>query len=161
LDRQSFARVQELAQRTNQLNYSGRRLSDTELDALVTADGPLSGLVLSASDRFGDSGIMGFALVDLASWSVRDFFLGSPVQRKTVEHPFFALLQKRAAEAGADTVHVTYQPTKRNMPARQALQDMNLAAAPALTEAEGLTEYLLSVAVRIPHADIVSVIALW
>lgn len=161
LDRSSFVRVQELAQRTNQLNYSGRRLSDSELNDLVDSDGPLVGLVLSASDRFGDYGIIGFAVVDQTSWTVRDFFMSCRVQRKTVEHAFFALLQKRAAAAGADTVHVTYQPTKRNMPARQALQEMNLATAPVLTEAEGLSDYLISVAVRIPHADIVSVVALW
>ena len=57
-------RVYELAQRTNQLNYSGERLERSDITALINGDGPLTGVVMSASDRFGDYGIIGFVTID-------------------------------------------------------------------------------------------------
>ena len=54
-----FDRISELIGRTNQLNYTKRRLNDEELVALLSDPTRSSGYV-SVSDRFGDYGICGF-----------------------------------------------------------------------------------------------------
>ena len=54
-----FERISELIGRTNQLNYTKRRLNDEELVALLS-DPTRSSSYVSVSDRFGDYGICGF-----------------------------------------------------------------------------------------------------
>lgn len=59
LAEQPFERISELIERTNQLNFTKRRLDDEELVALLSDPTNFSGYV-SVSDRFGDYGMCGF-----------------------------------------------------------------------------------------------------
>jgi FkbH-like protein len=119
----NMTRVFELTERTNQLNYVARKMSRLELEALERWEGGLRGLVLSVVDRYGDYGIVGFALVDMASWSVESFFMSCRVQRKKVDHAFFDLLRRHAARAGRSRYAIAYRPSKRNEPSRVVLED--------------------------------------
>ena len=55
-------RIHELLIRTNQLNYTKRRVDRTELDALL-ADPSVGSTAVRVHDRFGDYGLVGFAAV--------------------------------------------------------------------------------------------------
>jgi FkbH-like protein len=52
-------RILELINRTNQLNYTRRRLTDAEIDGLL-ADTTLDAGYVHVSDRYGDYGVCGF-----------------------------------------------------------------------------------------------------
>ena len=60
----TLKRVYELAQRTNQMNFSGGRYSAQRLSEILADKKFLDTYVLSCRDRFGEYGIIGFAIVD-------------------------------------------------------------------------------------------------
>ena len=127
----NIARVFELSQRTNQLNYAGRSSSREEVEALAAGTGKDVGFVLSCSDRFGDYGVIGFAVVDPTSFHVDNFFMSCRVQHKKVDHAFFGWLVEKAAKAGRPNVTVTYRFSGRNQSAQQVLEEMRFAPSDA------------------------------
>ncbi|HLZ83800.1 MAG TPA: HAD-IIIC family phosphatase [Caulobacteraceae bacterium] len=122
LDAGQMNRVFELTERTNQLNYSGRRLSRADLQAKL-ADPDTLILVLAVSDRFGDYGVVGVAVLNLPSWTVECFFMSCRVQRKKVENAFFAHLMEAGRRRGEPRLSIVYRPTARNEPSREVLAD--------------------------------------
>jgi FkbH-like protein len=120
----TFDRAFELVERTNQLNYRGRRLPKRELQDIMESHDARRGLVLSCHDRFGDYGIIGFAVVDVLTWTMVDFFMSCRVQRKKVEHAFVSFLDSLAAKRGAP-IKIVYRPSKRNAPALETLREIN------------------------------------
>src|SRR5207249_5525715 len=63
LEATNLRRVYELAQRTNQLNFSGNRYEEAQLTEIMQSSS-LETCVIDCSDRFGNYGIVGFAVVD-------------------------------------------------------------------------------------------------
>jgi hypothetical protein len=64
LNEVNLRRVYELAQRTNQMNFSGRRYPEAELTEIMTS-ASFETYVIDCSNRFGEYGIVGFAVVDI------------------------------------------------------------------------------------------------
>ncbi len=121
-------RVFELSQRTNQLNYAGRASSRKEVEDLLSASAQeTAGLVLSCSDKFGDYGVVGFAIVDTERLHVENFFMSCRVQHKKVDHAFFAWLLERAIARGRDRVSTIFHFSGRNESARQVLDEMEFS----------------------------------
>ena len=122
LDASQMNRAFELTERTNQLNYSGRRLSRVDLEARL-ADPDSLILVLAVSDRFGDYGVVGVAVLNVDSWTVECFFMSCRVQRKKVENAFFAHLLEAGRRRGKARLSIVYKPTAKNEPSREVLAD--------------------------------------
>lgn len=61
-DKESLARLAELSERTNQFNLSARRYTEGELSAMLS-ERACEILTLSASDKFGDMGTVGMAVI--------------------------------------------------------------------------------------------------
>ncbi len=118
----NIERVFELTERTNQLNYVGRRVSYSDLESLLR-EGALRGLVLSVADRYGEYGIVGFAMLDVRRWTVDSFFMSCRVQRKKIDHAFFDLLRRHAVRIAGLGLSIAYKPGKRNEPSRVVLED--------------------------------------
>ncbi|HEY1927486.1 MAG TPA: HAD-IIIC family phosphatase [Caulobacteraceae bacterium] len=148
----NIARVFELSQRTNQLNYAGRSSSREEVEALAAGTAENVGLVLSCSDRFGDYGVIGFAMVDPKTFHVGNFFMSCRVQHKKVDHAFFGWLAEKAAKAGRPNVTVTYRFSGRNQSAQQVLEEMRFCAS---GEADTLTSPGLA---DLPDHDVVAIV---
>jgi FkbH-like protein len=121
-----FERVAELVQRTNQLNFSGRCYSRSEL-ADRLADLRLKKYVLTCRDRYGSYGAVGFGLVSRALGEIRveELMVSCRVQGRFIEQAFFDFLVRKAAEDKASWLWVRFDDTKRNHPARLALERMN------------------------------------
>ncbi len=110
------ARVAQLTQRTNQFNIAARRFTESDLQGLP-ADTEV--LTVSASDRFGDHGLVGamiFAVKD-ATLKVESFLLSCRVLGRGVEHRMLARLGEIARERGATAVEIQLVQTGRNQPA--------------------------------------------
>jgi FkbH-like protein len=120
---EDLLRVVELVQRTNQLNFSGRKHTRDQIQELIQ-DPELRKYVLASSDRYGSYGTVGFVLVREANGvlDVEDFMLSCRVQGKFVERAFFARLVAESPAASA--VSVNFRQTQRNTPARDALADL-------------------------------------
>lgn len=109
-------RLHQLLMKTNQFNLTTRRISDETFRTLL-GDSAFMIVGLRVSDRFGDSGITGLAIIDRSRrdvWTVQDFLLSCRVLGRTVENAFLSWLVARAATAGADRVAIQYVPSGRN-----------------------------------------------
>lgn len=114
-----FARVVELAQRTNQLNASGRKYDRAACGALLAEPG-LRPLVLRARDVHGDYGTVGFAAVRIAGTGrevqicVEEFMLSCRVQGRRLEQAAFAYLTTLPGAGGASALWIDFRQTPRN-----------------------------------------------
>ncbi len=148
-------RAYELSQRTNQLNLSGRRYSQAELEALLT-DRPQDVFVLSCSDRFGDYGAIGLCVLQSGGPAVESFFMSCRVQRKRVENAFFQYLTGVLAMRGARRLELAYRATPKNGAAVEMVKalgfDLQLSA-----EGEGL--FVRALTAPIAEHDVVRLVA--
>ena len=127
---ESFDRVNELVQRTNQLNFSGRKYKPHEVEALLkTSSG--SKYVLRCSDRYGSYGTVGFAIagVNGETLEIQDFMLSCRVQGKFIEQAFFRHLFERHHPA-VTTLWVNFKRTDKNTPAHNLLSTLGFADDP-------------------------------
>jgi FkbH-like protein len=121
-------RVFELSQRTNQLNFTGCKYAREEVQALLQSRAGAVGLCLRCCDRFGDYGLIGFAVADYAAGLVSELFMSCRVQRKRVEQAFFAALGESMAEQGRPQMRVAYRQTGRNGAALEMLKALGFGA---------------------------------
>ena len=84
-------RLHELSLRTNQLNFTKRRLGADEFAALVADPGVDTGYV-DVRDRYGDYGICGFYALDRASGTLLDFLFSCRAMNMGVEQWLYARL---------------------------------------------------------------------
>lgn len=115
-------RVAELVQRTNQLNFSGRKYSRDEMRGVI-ADPKLTKYVLRVSDRYGSYGTVGFCLVreQPETLEVLDFMLSCRVQSKFIEQALFSHLLEHHNPERARAIRVNFRKTDRNTPAHNVL----------------------------------------
>ncbi len=117
-------RVIELVQRTNQLNFSGRKYGREEIQAILDDD--VHGKhVLACADKYGSYGVVGFAITRPIDDGVRveDFMLSCRVQGKFVEQALFDYLV-RSSESPAHVLEVNFIKTERNAPAQAVLRKL-------------------------------------
>lgn len=122
-------RVAELVQRTNQLNFSGKKYSREQLEEIVI-NPALEKLVLKCSDRYGSYGTVGFCIVErtAAEIKIQDFMLSCRVQGKLLERALFLHLMDSHNPDGLARLWVNFQPTTRNKPAQQVLESLGFRA---------------------------------
>lgn len=120
-------RVAELVQRTNQLNFSGRKYRMEEVEEIL-ADPAREKYVVRCSDRYGDYGIVGFCLASAENGgvTVHDLMLSCRVQGKFIEQALFSHLARRRGWT-ARHVAVNFVATARNGAARGVLEALGFA----------------------------------
>lgn len=118
-------RVLELIQRTNQLNFSGNRYTSESLDQIPGENGMMP-VVMRCEDKFGDYGIIGFAILNTAGTilEIADLMFSCRVQGKKVEHGFISYLISIAGECGFTECVCKFRRTERNEPAAKVFDDM-------------------------------------
>jgi FkbH-like protein len=123
-------RVAELVQRTNQLNFSGRKYSRSELFDLLE-DSRLDKYVLRCSDKFGSYGTVAFSIVEHRPPVLRinDFMMSCRVQGKFLEQAFFAHLLAHDY-LGASSMWVNFRSAAHNQPARNVLESLQFGPSP-------------------------------
>jgi FkbH-like protein len=109
-------RLHQLLMKTNQFNLTTERITAEKFRELLNDPSQMV-VGLRVSDRFGDSGITGMAIVDKRrpdAWRVRNFLLSCRVLGRTVESAFLSWLIMRASQSGAGTVELVFVATERN-----------------------------------------------
>ncbi len=124
-----FDRIAELVQRTNQLNFSGRKYTRDEI-AGILRDKDRERFVVDVSDQFGSYGTVGFCL---ASWTddtliIEDFMLSCRVQGKFIEQALFWYLSEAAGHPPVRRVTVNFRKTDRNAAAHKVLMALGFKA---------------------------------
>ena len=115
-------RVAQLTQRTNQLNVTTRRRTESDLQQRLSS-GELVGLITEVRDRFGDYGLVGCVLFAAAADALRvdTFLLSCRVLGRGVEVQMLVSLGEIARERGLRRIEIDYRPTKKNKPALELL----------------------------------------
>lgn len=120
-----LARVAQLTQRTNQMNFSTVRRSELDVRDLLRS-GKAECLTVHLSDRFGSYGLVGAVLFAArgAALAVDTFLLSCRALGKGVEHRMLARLGEIARERGLETVEARFVQSARNRPAYDFLRSV-------------------------------------
>jgi FkbH-like protein len=112
-----MARAVQLLNKTNQMNLSTRRLSESELMAWLGA-GRRCLWTVRVRDRFGDYGLTGLVSLTIEGPTARivDFVLSCRVMGRRVEECMVHLAVAAAYGWGAREVVAEHRPTARNLP---------------------------------------------
>ncbi|MFI1720552.1 SDR family NAD(P)-dependent oxidoreductase [Streptomyces sp. NPDC020489] len=140
----ALTRVAQLTQRTNQFTIAPIRRQVSELRALLADDSSLRCRTVRVSDRFGDYGVVGAALLRTAGEAavLETFLMSCRVLGKGVEHAFLAHLAEEVRDACA-VLRVVHRPSERNAPARRFLD--SVAGDPVREETDGAVVYELPI----------------
>lgn len=149
----NLPRVHELAQRTNQMNFSGSRYSRDDLE-LLRVDKGLQTCVMSSRDKFGEYGIIGFAIIRQKEAVLEDLMFSCRVQAKRIEHAFLLELIAMYQRNGANRFIALYSPTDRNRQAAQVFPELKFIQTGVQG---GRVEYSMDLDGDIPKQDIVAV----
>jgi FkbH-like protein len=113
----NLKRVAQLLNKTNQMNLSTRRMTESELTAWLGA-GDRALWSLRVQDRFGDSGLTGIVSVDCDGEPARivDFVLSCRVFGRQIERLMVKLAVDHARARSRERVLARYVPTEKNKP---------------------------------------------
>jgi FkbH-like protein len=122
-----LARVAQLTQRTNQMNFTTVRRSESDIQALL-ASGKAECLTVHVSDRFGSYGLAGVIIFRGGADAVviDTFLLSCRALGRGVEHRMLAALGEIARERGLRTVEARFTRSPRNRPALLFLESVGL-----------------------------------
>lgn len=117
VDENSLARSAQLTQKTNQFNLTTRRYSEEQLNYFLEKNG--FAWTISASDRFGDYGVIGLAMVEVLpeKWRVDNFLLSCRILGRGVEKHLVDYLFAEAKKSGVKNIVAEYSPTSKNVQA--------------------------------------------
>lgn len=121
-------RVAQLTQRTNQFNLTTRRYLESEIKAKLE-DARWKVWVMSLSDRFGDSGIVGATMVEESEAEMRvdTFLMSCRALGRYAEHALAFWLVQQAGQHGMQKVIAEYRPTKKNAVCASFWKDVGFA----------------------------------
>jgi FkbH-like protein len=120
----ALGRIQDLVQRTNQLNFSGHRYARAEIEELLR-NPDLRCRTVSARDRFGDYGLIGFLVLDVGNartWVLRDLMFSCRILGRHVDVFTLAQTIEEARTAGVEQLVAAFRASGRNDSAKAALQ---------------------------------------
>jgi FkbH-like protein len=129
---EDFERVVELVQRTNQLNFSGRKYDREAITGILAEDRDRH--VVVCRDKFGGYGTVGFCLSSREPAEgggenviVEDFMLSCRVQGKFIEQALFWHLAEGPGMTPAKAMIVNFKRTDRNRAAEMVLEKLGFA----------------------------------
>ncbi|OGA36078.1 MAG: hypothetical protein A3G80_01005 [Betaproteobacteria bacterium RIFCSPLOWO2_12_FULL_62_13b] len=113
----NLQRAAQLLNKTNQLNLTTRRLTEGELLSWGQDSGRRV-WTYRASDRFGDTGLVGILSLEIehATGRVVDFVLSCRVMGRGVEEAMLFTALQHAESVGLKEVQAYYLPTAKNKP---------------------------------------------
>lgn len=154
LDSENLGRIYELAQRTNQMNFSGSRYTRPQLSEIM-GNRALETFVIDCSDRFGAYGIVGFAIVDSAEPRLLDLMFSCRIQGKRVEHAVLSFLLNRFNDTGTRRdFYANFRRTAKNAPSGKVFDDVGFEAE---CERDGVTSLVFRAGRAIPDDHIIDI----
>ncbi len=121
----TIPRITSLINRTNQFNLAARRYNQAEVEAMISQSQRFLVYSMKVSDRFGDEGIVGVAIIrkEGQEWVIDSFLLSCRVIGRGAETALLAKTADDAKASGASALIGEYIPTARNEPAKSFYSD--------------------------------------
>ena len=119
------ARVAQLTQRTNQMNTTLARRTESDVAAMVWAE-PVRCLTVDVTDRFGSYGLVGVLFLAYKDEAVvvEGLLLSCRALGRGVEHRMLAQTGRIALELGKAFVEIGFVLGRRNAPAKQLVESV-------------------------------------
>ncbi len=129
-DAAHLPRLAQLTQKTNQFNLTTRRYSEQDVAAYMQA-GDANVYHFSLADNFGDSGIVGLAIVKKSAGAARldTFLMSCRVIGRRAEQAFLSRIIDNLRDEGIEQLEAEYIPTRKNALVATFLPDNGFAAA--------------------------------
>lgn len=110
-------RISQLTQKTNQFNMTTLRLTEAEVERLLT-DPQHELITAELSDRLGDSGIIAYVQIRKAErvWEIENFLMSCRVLGRTAEECLLDYVVQRARGEGVESLRARFVPTAKNAP---------------------------------------------
>lgn len=125
-------RLLEMTERTHQLNSTGRRYSEEELRERISDPRWLMP-VLRLTDRFGDYGVIGAALVDTQppwpreAWLIELVMLSCRVEGRGIPAALVRWIMGKAHASGIKGLRAVYSVNERNLPIRLLFRQLRFS----------------------------------
>jgi len=115
-------RLSQLTQKTNQFNLTTQRLLPSDVAGLMSDPG-LRVISCGYSDRFGDEGTIGLAIVDLHRGELTNLLLSCRVLGRGVEQRLLAEVERIVQSSGGVRLRAQFVATQRNAVAGALLEN--------------------------------------
>jgi len=116
-DKIPVPRASQMTQKTNQFNLTTRRYTEIDISKMQ-ADDDFAIAVLSVTDRYGDYGVSGMAIIKVdyknASATIDSFLMSCRLIGRNVEYAFFDSIVEKLLKEGVKTKRAEYLPTAKN-----------------------------------------------
>ena len=135
-------RVDQLTQKTNQLNVCTTRYTQAQIESIKDS-AMQSYISLSVKDKFGDSGLTGVAIVSYANGKgvINDFLMSCRVMGRNIEFVFVDYIMAYLKKQGCTSVEAQYLPTQKNKPVSDFYDKCGF---PVISKIEGEKRYALN-----------------
>ncbi len=120
-----LGRLAQLTQKTNQFNLTTRRYDEKDIAAKIN-DTDTSVFHFSLADNFGDSGIVGLAIIERTtdnSMRLDTFLMSCRVIGRLAEKAFLSAIICNLKSRGIDELSADYIPTRKNILVETFLPD--------------------------------------
>ena len=140
----NLPRIAQMTQKTNQFNLTTKRYTDDDIRTMHASGARI--YCLSESDRFGDNGMIGVAIVKMTgsptSAEIDSFLLSCRVLGKNIENVFLKYILKQLKQEGVRQMASTYVPTLKNSQASNFYDNNGFTLGE--THSEGVQKYSCS-----------------
>jgi len=145
VDADSLKRVAQLTQKTNQFNLTTRRYTEQQIAELMELP-EWNVYCLRASDKFGDSGVVGVAMTRKFgdNLEIDNLLLSCRVIGRTIETAFLSYLAQEALQQGSRRLSGWFVPTRKNAPSKNFYSSHGFEAVSTQPNGETLWEFDLS-----------------
>ena len=114
---EEFARVAQLAQKTNQFNVCTNRWNEDDVRAFAADPGHVI-FTLHSSDRFGDLGLVAFvhATIDGDAAEIVDWVMSCRAMNRRIEFSMEREVERELSSRGVKEIFATWKRTAKNAP---------------------------------------------
>lgn len=128
----SIPRIVSMVNKTNQFNLTTRRYTEVDIRKMKEAKEEFSIYSLQVSDRLGDEGIIGVAIIrkEPEIWAIDSFLLSCRVIGRKVETALLARIVADAKKQDVSALIGEYIPTPKNAPVKNFYADHGFKKLP-------------------------------
>jgi len=137
-----LVRAAQMTQKTNQFNLTAHRYDVTDLARFVKS-AEYAVLMLDYRDRFGDEGLVGLAIVDLAQGRIDTFLTSCRVIGRKVEERLLDKAVELCRDRGLHKIIGEYIPSRKNKIVASFYEDQGFK--PLLRSPDGRVTYEKSI----------------
>ncbi|MDG2228505.1 MAG: HAD-IIIC family phosphatase [Gammaproteobacteria bacterium] len=123
-DNQNIKRISQLTQKTNQFNMTTKRYSEQQIEDFILDDN-YHVITLDLSDKFGDYGTTGLAIVDCElEYRLDTFLLSCRILGRNAENALMSEIASLIKNKGGKVLLGSFIETDRNQVARDAFEKL-------------------------------------